>query len=147
MAVVLGSNVNVGFEAAMIPQYTYSFDSFQAAELAGGQLRAWIAENESLFGEVDVNDEKLTLTVKIKRRVDSLCARGAQVAISDLGFVELEIDDHHSGRHQPQGVLALWNDKLDALFPTKTTPSSFSYLRYAPEMRRYLGVTSPVGAE
>lgn len=145
-SVVLGKNVKVQFAGGMIPQYTYSFEDSATAESASGQLRTWVAENDSLFGEVDVNEAKLTLTVKVKNRVDSLRVRGAQVPIGDFGFAELEIDDHHSGRHQPQGVLAIWNDRLDKLFPTKSTPASFSYLQYAPEMRRYIGVMNPVEA-
>ncbi|MEQ1519033.1 MAG: hypothetical protein ABL931_21345, partial [Usitatibacteraceae bacterium] len=144
ISTVVGKKMKVRFEGAMIPQYTYSFDDLEAAESAGGQLRAWIAENDSLFGVVDVNAAKLTLTLKVKRRVGSLRVAGAQIAIGEFGLVQLEVDDHHSGRHQPQGVLAIWNDQSDLLFPTQSTPPSFSYLQYAPEMRRYLGLEAGV---
>ena len=139
VSMVLGGELKVRFEGGMIPQYTYSFDNSLAADTASSKLRAWVAENDALFGAVDVNETKVTLSVKVQNRVESLWVRGAQVAIAEFGFVELEIDDHHSGRHQPQGILAIWNDRFDTLFSSKSTPPSFSYLQYAPEMRRYVG--------
>jgi hypothetical protein len=137
MSAVLGKNVAVKFEGAMIPQYTYSFNDPQSAKTASEQLLAWVAENDSLFGVADVNGTKLTLTIKVTQRVRTLQINNSSVPLGDFGFIELEIDDHHSGRHHPEGVLAIWNDKRDSLFPSASTPPSFSYLKYAPEMLRH----------
>ncbi|RJF95880.1 hypothetical protein [Noviherbaspirillum saxi] len=126
-------------EGAMVPQYTISFDTSSQAEYAARQMADFLRNNPSLSeSSVYVANNKLTMSLLFSSDAPISIYDGKKVGLTTVGVRGFDIDDHHSGCHHADGTLLIWNDTNDALFSPQVTPSSFSYLRYAAELRRYL---------
>lgn len=140
---VIGSNAAVA-ERAMVPQYTYAFPDTASAQAALERIAHFLAMNPEMHGSrVDIVNMKVTVTVWINGTPTHLNTEKGRLPLRQFGFETLVIDDHHSGCHHPDGTLLVWNDLEDELFSSRDTPESFSYLRYAAELRRYLGLADP----
>jgi hypothetical protein len=151
LAAVLGENSAI-FERAMVPQYTYSFPDVESSMAACQRIEQFFRLNPELQGStVNLADTKMTVTLWMHGALPPyLNVEQGRLTLEALGFRILHVDDHHSGCHHPDGTLLVWNDKRDELFSSHSTPTSFSYLDYACELRRYLGLSCLVpryGAE
>lgn len=140
---VLGRNL-ARFERAMVPQYTYVFPDTASATKAMARLRRFLEINPALRGSsVDIVGTKVTVTIWVSGTPADLQIEMGSLPLDAFGFQTLQVEDHHAGCHSPDGTLLVWNDRRDELFSSRDTPESFSYLRYANELRRYLGLATP----
>ncbi len=140
--ILLGDDRGVSIAAGMVPQYSLIFESpGQAREFVSVAERA-LDDSSGVDLVTDLNDTVVTMTFKLDPTADRFVLRGRSYTHEELGFTRFDIDDHHSGRHHPEGSLVVYNDKADHLFPTDRfrADEPFSYLRFAPEMTRYFGV-------
>jgi hypothetical protein len=140
LAAVAGT-VPAECKTAMVPQYTYAFGNAAALDTAAAAFRSFIADNPA-FGDscIDVSGNTLTLTLAIGVMPETLNVGARRLSLHQLGIGAVAVDDHHSGRHHPLGMLLVWNDEENALFNPKDTPDRFSYLDYASRLRSYLGL-------
>ena len=129
------SRYNFAVDSAMVPQVTLAFrDAGEAAQFAA-------EVQEALYGMqyidifVDQNQEMVTLSVTLNGRVSEYMIQGRTVQYSDLGFARLEIDDHHSGCHCPEGSLIIYNSRT-----AKAAKPSVDYLEYAPALLSHFGI-------
>lgn len=142
---ILVNRSQARFERAMVPQYTYYFPDPASLHSAVQVMSEFIELNPELDGSrIDITGTALTLTLTIKGSPRSLLIGTKRIPIEDFGLRMLEVDDHHSGCHHPDGTLLVWNDKRDELFCTRSTPEAFSYLNYAQELRRFFDLPSPL---
>lgn len=58
----------------------------------------------------------------------------------DLGFRQILVEDHHSGRHYPEGSLIIYNSKSSSKNQAQDT---IDYLEYAPAMLKFFGLNRP----
>lgn len=132
-------------KTAMVPQYSYAFGDAAALESAAARIRHFIGDNPALAdSRIDARGNTLTLTLAVGDMPDLLNVGSSRLGLRELGMGAVAVDDHHSGRHHPHGMLLVWNDAEDALFSRKETPHRFSYLAYAGNMRTYLDLPMPL---
>ncbi len=137
--ILLGDDRGVTIAAGMVPQYSLVFESpGQAREFVTISDRA-LRDSSGIDLVTDLNDTVVTMTFKLDPTASEFVLGGKPHTYEELGFTRFDIDDHHSGRHHPEGSLVIYNDKADQLFPSdRFDPDQpFSYLRYTPEMTRY----------
>ncbi|MFO7562187.1 MAG: hypothetical protein R6X02_06060 [Enhygromyxa sp.] len=121
---------------SMHPQHTLNYDDPAAA--ASAQERMMGSNIDGLDLTVDVNGSALTLTVKPDTVATTITIDGQPFQWSDLGLRRHAIDDHHSGRHVPEGSLIVYNS------PTSSKRSDeVDYLEFAPSVLECLGVEPP----
>lgn len=120
------------FEGAMVPQYTYSFDSSSDIAAAVECLHAYATPQgkDGIVLELDQSGFKLTLTVDVLSPDSDVVEINPLVYNSAAGLKVFEIDDHHSGRHHPIGSLLFWNDLSGLL--TKYVGKELDYLQVNP---------------
>ena len=91
-------------EGAMVPQYTFRFPTMDRAGAAAERLRDLFdpksASASGLAVDIDQRAEKLTLTARVTPASGSPLIGGEPISLEDLEFVELEVDDHHAGKHR-----------------------------------------------
>ncbi len=118
--------------SAMEPQYSLEFKSPANAQRAFRTLTAsGIKPN--------LNDHVLTFTIWdgwVHRRSGALAETAT---IEDMGLKSIEIDDHHSARHHPDGTLIIYN----ANTPANQHQSRISYLEFAPAILELFEVPRP----
>jgi hypothetical protein len=137
---VLGTAAQFTVEMAMVPQYTFAFAGHADAVEAKKRFEQDLLNTPHIAGSADVEGCKLTLSITLLGTLDHLSIAGRKVSLSEAGFLQFEVDDHHSGCHHPEGAVVVWNDNSDRLFPSARFQQRFSYLDYAPELCRYLGI-------
>ncbi len=152
-----GHQGDVGVEQAMVPQYTFVYSSNADAQAAATELRQFGCRREQerhgyyltdearvtgpqalqgLVIGVEVVENKLTLTASISSDIkDKVMLGDRQFSPRELGFVEFEVDDHHSGCHSPAGTLLAVNDRC-GLF-SKYNGQQMDYLEYAPALLNF----------
>jgi hypothetical protein len=130
----LGVEAQAAVESAMVPQYTYRFDTDEAAAEAAKVVTPRIPElaEQGLLLDCDLSRNKVTFTVKTTRVTDG----PAWADRPDSGMESFEIDDHHSGHHHPVGSILVDNDRGGVFTPWIGT--EVDYLRYAGQLRQAL---------
>ena len=125
-------------DAAMVPQYTLSFDSaanalecFQTIQEAKKYLK-------NIWLEIDSNDRVITLSTNLSCKSDTYFIRGEGYSYRDLGYKQIPIEDHHSGKHSPEGCLIIYNSDT-----SNATSDTIDYLEYAPAILKFLGINPP----
>jgi hypothetical protein len=124
------------FESAMVPQYTFSFEGIADAVKAYEHASKLISSQTGLKAYLDRTDHKITLSIDPAQARGEITVGTLKGTYSDFGFSRFEVDDHHSGCHDPIGSLIAWNDKggwFDS-WKDHQTP----YLHFAPSMKDYL---------
>jgi hypothetical protein len=122
-------------DSAMVPQVTLAFrDATEAAQFAA-EVEEAIYGMQYIEIIVDQNQEMVTLSVTLNGSVTEFVIQGRSVQHSDLGFARVEIDDHHSGCHCPEGSLIIYNSRT-----AKATRQSVDYLEYAPALLSHFGI-------
>lgn len=127
-------------ERAMVPQYSFKYRTPDLARNAKETLERNASRLRGLRVKVDHNGSVITLTVHLVEETGRLQYDGHAIPAKELGVTLLEVDaTHDSGKHCPAGSLIIFNDKHDSLFASDRFLPSFSYLKFAPEMKRYFG--------
>ncbi len=125
-------------ESAMVPQYTLEFPSAAEAAKCAAEIRESKLTVKGLAIQVDANQSVLTVSVTPEPRAPHYVIRGKEYQYDELGFSRLDIDDHHSGCHCPEGSLIIYNSRTAAV-----AQRSVNYLEYAPALLKHFGVTRP----
>ena len=121
--------------SAMVPQYTLAFDGAEKASAAVADMRQAESTMKGIGICLDQNKEALTISAWLDSTVDEFRIGDKSYTHKDLGFVRLEIDDHHSGCHCPEGTLIIHNSKT-----ARVGKPSVDYLEYAPALLRHFGI-------
>ena len=119
-------------EGAMAPQYTYRYASADAAAAAKSRIDALRAVGLDL--RCETSGPKLTVTVDAHAPEIQLGNRLLQA--SELGFTEVDVDDHHSGRHDPAGSMFVFNDRSGVF---ERLDGEVDYLAVAPIIKNAWG--------
>ncbi|MDJ0656790.1 MAG: hypothetical protein QNJ40_21695 [Xanthomonadales bacterium] len=147
-----GRDASITHETAMVPQYTFAFPTDEQAEAAALRLREYgctrsqerhgyyLTDEARVTGPkklkglvlgVEVVRNKLTLTASVSSDFEDKVMLGDRsFGPRDLGFVEFEVEDHHSGCHSPAGTLLAINDRTGVFDRWKN--GQMDYLDFAP---------------
>ena len=131
-------NYSFRVESAMVPQYSLEFPTATDAAKCAAEIRESMLGVQGLAIEVDENQAVLTVSVTPDPQAPTYVIRGQQYTYDQLGFSRLDIDDHHSGCHCPEGSLIIYNSRTAA-----TAQRSVNYLEYAPALLKHFGVDRP----
>ena len=127
----------VAIRGAMAPQLTV--DCGDAATAATVATRLADAEVGEVFWDVDGAHGVVTLTAQLEVvEPGAVRIRGVPRSAHEVGVAVYEVDDHSSGRHRPEGILAVANS------PTFEPPAagSIDYLDFAPAVLGHLGLVA-----
>ena len=119
-------------EGAMAPQYTFGYRT--AADAAAAKARLDSLRLKGLTARCETSGRKLTLTVAAEAREIQVGNRSLSAA--ELGFTEIDVDDHHSGRHHPAGSMFVFNDRAGVFDGLK---DQIDYLEVAPVIKQAWG--------
>lgn len=144
-------------EQAMVPQYSFAFASGDEANAAAERLRQYgcrreqerhgyyLTDEARVTGDValdglvigvEVVENKLTLTASISSDFDASVGIGdRRFSPRELGFLEFEVDDHHSGCHSPAGTLLAVNDRHGVF--SRWNGQQMDYLEFAPSVMNF----------
>lgn len=134
ISVIVKGYYEYQIESAMKPQYSFGFSSQDKA----AEFLSEIEKNKNNLNDVsiktDINGNVVTLTVGLKSNFTHCKFNGQTLHYSDLGFIKFKVEDHHSGRHCPEGSLMIFNSQT-AFSKSK----SINYLEYAPALLSHFG--------
>lgn len=122
-------------ESAMVPQCILAFPNAATAAKFGGEVRETFPGLKGVILVCDVNGPVVTLSITPEPNAPEIVIRGQSYHYSDLGFTRLEVDDHHSGCHCPEGSLIIYNSKT-----AKATSPTVNYLEYTPALLEHFGI-------
>ena len=125
-------------DAAMVPQYSLAFRNVAEASSAVAEMREVKPTLKNIILGLDQNRETVTISATLTPPATEFFIAGQSYSHKDLGFLQLEIDDHHSGCHCPEGTLLIYNSRT-----SKASPPSVNYLEYAPAMLKHFGLPHP----
>lgn len=131
-------NYQFQVNAAMVPQYSLSFDSAAEAQACYQDIETACNSMKNIELRSDINNNVITLTANLFYGKERFFVRGESYSETDLGFRRVAIEDHHSGRHSPEGSLVIYNSPISS-----TTQDTVDYLEYAPAMLEYFGLKIP----
>ena len=120
---------------AMVPQYMIEFESLADATNYSSEVSAAIPSLKNLNVVCDLNERAVTLSIIPGKNGESISIRDSNLHYSDLGFSRMEVDDHQTGCHCPEGSLIVFNSKT-----AKMTKPSVNYLEYAPALLSHFGI-------
>jgi hypothetical protein len=80
----------------------------------------------------------ITLSTSLSTESEQFWIQGKCFSHDDLGFEQIKVEDHHSGRHCPNGSLIVYNSQTSS-----KTEDSVNYLEYASAMLKFFGVDQP----
>lgn len=81
---------------------------------------------------------RITLSTNLSCKSDTYFIRGESYSYWDLGYKQIPIEDHHSGRHSPEGSLIIYNSET-----CNSNSDTIDYLEYAPAMLKFFGINPP----
>ena len=120
---------------AMVPQYMIEFSSVEDATRYSSEVRSAIPGLRNLNVVCDLNQRAVTLSIIPGKNGESISIRDSTFKYSDLGFSRMEVDDHQTGCHCPEGSLIVFNSKT-----AKMNKPSVNYLEYAPALLSHFGI-------
>jgi hypothetical protein len=94
-------------EGAMAPQYTFRYRSREAAQAAKERINA--LRLSGMLAHAQTNGCKLTLSMGALAA--EIQVNNRRTPATDVGFTQIDADDHHSGRHDPAGSMFVFNDR------------------------------------
>jgi hypothetical protein len=122
----------------MIPQYSLNFTSEKEAQECFQIIKESKQYLQNIWLEIDLNHQVITLSTNLNDSTDQFWIKGNCFSHVDLGFRQIRVEDHHSGRHCPEGSLIVYNS------PTSSkTKDTVDYLEYAPAMLKFFGIAQP----
>ena len=124
--------------AAMVPQYSLSFETATAAKECLQSIEEAHRHTENIYLRTNLNHNVMTITASLTYGKEQFFIRGKSYGVKDLGFKRIAIEDHKSGKHSSEGTLIVYNS------PTSSSSSdTIDYLEYAPAMLKYFGLETP----
>ena len=83
-------------DAAMVPQYSLAFRNVAEASSAAAEMQEIKPTLKNIILGLDQNRETVTISAALTPPATEFFIAGQSYSHKDLGFVQLEIDDHHS---------------------------------------------------
>ncbi len=123
-------------DSAMVPTYMLAFGGAAEATRFTAEIREAMQGMQHIEMFVEQNQEMVTISVMLNGSVQGYVIQGHSFQYSDLGFTRLEIDDHHSGHHCPEGSLIIYNSRT-----AKAAQPSVDYLEYTPALLSHFGIS------
>ncbi|MCA9185675.1 MAG: hypothetical protein R3E01_22945 [Pirellulaceae bacterium] len=123
-------------EAAMVPQYTIRFANSDDAKYVRDQLQQAKQQADGINMGINLNDTALTISVELDHQKTEFRVGERKFNCRELGFTEFPIEDHHSGRHVPDGSLIIYGSST-----TKAQSDRVNFLEYTPAVLQYFGIT------
>ncbi len=130
-----GKKYEYQVDAAMIPQYSLSFNSTVEAQECFATISETKKYTKDIWLEIDINDNVLTISTNLSAYEDRFFIKGQSYSYDDLGYQQLSIEAHHTARHCPEGTLIIYNSKTSS-----ASKNTVNYLEYAPAMLKFFGV-------
>ncbi|BAZ43189.1 hypothetical protein NIES4102_01880 [Chondrocystis sp. NIES-4102] len=133
-----GKQYDYQVDAAMIPQYSLNFASPEQAQECFQMIKKSQQYLKNIWLLVDINHNVITLSTNLDSHSEQFWLKGKQYNHHELGFRQIRIEDHHSGRHCPKGSLIVYNSTTSS-----KTQDAINYLEYAPAMLKFFGLEIP----
>lgn len=133
-----GKQYDYQINAAMVPQYSLNFYSEAKAQECFQAIQESQKYLKNIWLKIDLNNKVITLSTNLSSNADQFFIKGNAFRHNDLGFRQVPIEDHHSGRHYPEGSLIVYNSQT-----SNTTSDTVDYLEYAPAMLKFFGLNTP----
>ncbi|MBE9047132.1 hypothetical protein IQ255_22485 [Pleurocapsales cyanobacterium LEGE 10410] len=133
-----GKQSNYQVDSAMVPQYSLNFSSETEAQECYQQIEDSRKYLKNIWLEIDINHQVITLSTNLNPNSDRFSIKGETFSHGELGYEQIPIEDHHSGRHSPEGSLIVYNSTTSS-----TTQDTVNYLEYAPAMLKFFGLDTP----
>lgn len=133
-----GKQFNCQLDAAMLPQYSLKFDSEAEAQECFQAIAEAQQQVKNIWIEIDINQKVVTLSTNLSAKTEQFWIREQSFSHQDLGFRQIRIHEHHSGRHYPEGSLIVYNSKTSS-----STQDKVNYLEFAPAMLKFFGLNTP----
>ena len=125
-------------DAAMIPQYSLKFDSEAEAQKCFATIEESRKHFKNIHMKMYINKQVVTLATGLSRMANEFFIGDRSFSHKELGFRKLMVEDHHSGKHRPEGSLIVYNSKTSS-----TSQQTVDYLEYAPAMLKFFGLDAP----
>jgi len=122
-------------ESAMVPQYSLAFRNEAEATSAAAEMRAIQSALKGINLTLDQNKEIVTISALLIQTATEFSVNGEPLSHKELGFLRLEVEDHHSGCHTPEGSLIIYNSRT-----SKASKPAVNYLEYAPALLKHFGI-------
>ncbi|MCC0175593.1 hypothetical protein I4641_01180 [Waterburya agarophytonicola K14] len=129
---------NYEIDAAMIPQYSLKFDSPEEAQECFATIEQAKEHFKNIHMKMYYNDRVITLATGLNKEADEFFIGDRGFNHQELGFRKLIVEDHHSGKHCPEGSLVVYNSTT-----SHTTNETVNYLEYAPAILEFFGIDKP----
>src|SRR5437899_2974723 len=95
----------------MVPQYSLAFRNEEEATRAAAEMREIQPALKGIGLTLDQNKEIVTISAFLVLTAAEFSIHGQRFSYRDLGFLRLEVEDHHSGCHTPEGSLIVYNSR------------------------------------
>ena len=125
-------------EAAMIPRYSLGFTSENEAQKCFQSINESKKYLKNIHLKVSQNQKLITINTQLSSNAEQFFIKDKNFSYNDLGFQKIYIEDHHSGRHCPEGSLIIYNSRISS-----STNNTVDYLEYAPAMLEFFGLDIP----
>lgn len=127
-------NVKYNVERNMAPQYGFSFKNFDKLDpkLISESITKYLSKL-GLQNKLDVNQNSFVLTIdpsKDKYFQNRYSLKQANKKFSKYGFQFFPVEDHHSGSHFPDGLLAVINPSEIMLGEIYKSLEKENYINY-----------------
>lgn len=122
-------------DSAMVPQYSLAFRNEEEATRAAAEMREIQPALQGINFTLDQNKEIVTISAQLIQPATAFSINGKAYGHKDLGFLRLEVEDHHSGCHTPEGSLIIYNSRT-----SKAAKPAVNYLEYAPALLKHFGI-------
>lgn len=130
-----GKQYSYQVDAAMVPQYSLAFDSAAEAEECFEAILNSKKYMKNIWLEADCNDKVITLSTNLGYDCNEFFIKGKSYSYDELGYKQIPIEDHHSGRHCPLGSLIVFNSQTSS-----SNTERIDYLEFAPALLKYFAL-------
>lgn len=134
----MGEQYEYQIEAAMIPRYSLNFTSENEAKKCFQSINELKTHLKNIHLKVSRNKKLITINTQLSSNTEHFFIKDKNFSYDDLGFQKIHIEDHHSGKHCPEGSLIIYNSGV-----ATTTNQTVDYLEYAPAMLKFFGLDIP----
>lgn len=119
--------------AAMEPQYALEATSVESAKGIYETLKS--GGSDTLRTITSLNQNMVTLSLWANPKEEEFPVLKQRLHYSDLGLRPIVVDDHHSGKHHPDGMLIVYNSPT-----SRSSQNVVDYLEFAPAVLTFFGV-------
>ena len=131
-------NYSYEIDAAMVPQYSLKFNSEAEAQECFRTIEEYRQHFQNIHMKMYINGQVITLAIGLNKKANDFAIGDKSFSHQDLGFRKLMVEDHHSGKHCPEGSLIIYNSDTSS-----ASQDTVDYLEYAPAILKFFGLDAP----